>query len=243
MSRRAADKYHWQFPEGESYADGDVRAAASLRVVAAAGVARPLVVSHEMIGRMLLRNLLDVTPMEALAYGHPHDVIYRVDVAGKVLHEIHRVMTVVGNAEPGTVIVLNGTPRSGKSTVARALQESLDGIWINLGVDVFAEVIPEGLRPGIGLRPGGERPDLEDAVVALFDALLRVGRRLQPIRAQCGGRRRASRRLLKAVGDPDEGRPRALCAAGLFRRRALPRGGDHGAPGCERGWSLRHERS
>jgi broad specificity phosphatase PhoE len=88
LSRRAADKYHWQFPEGESYADGDVRAAASLRVVAAAGVARPLVVSHEMIGRMLLRNLLDVTPMEALAYGHPQDVIYRVDVAGKVLHEI-----------------------------------------------------------------------------------------------------------------------------------------------------------
>jgi probable phosphoglycerate mutase len=88
LSRRAADKYHWQFPEGESYADGDVRAAASLRVVAAAGVARPLVVSHEMIGRMLLRNLLDLAPMEALAYGHPHDVIYRVDVAGKVLHEI-----------------------------------------------------------------------------------------------------------------------------------------------------------
>ena len=70
------------------------------------------------------------------------------------------------------MVVLNGTPRSGKSTVARALQESLDGIWINLGVDVFAEMIPEGLRPGIGLRPGGERPDLEDAVVAqLFDAL------------------------------------------------------------------------
>jgi chloramphenicol 3-O phosphotransferase len=80
-------------------------------------------------------------------------------------------MTVAGDAEPGTVVVLNGTPRSGKSTVARALQRSSDGIWINLGVDVFADVIPEALRPGIGLRPGGERPDLEDAVVALFDAL------------------------------------------------------------------------
>jgi len=78
---------------------------------------------------------------------------------------------VAGDARSGTVIVLNGTPRSGKSTVARALQESLDGIWINLGVDVFAEATPEGLRPGIGLRPGGERPDLEDAVVQLFDAL------------------------------------------------------------------------
>jgi broad specificity phosphatase PhoE len=88
MSRRAADKYRWQFPDGESYAEGDVRAAAALRVVAAAGVVRPLVVSHEMIGRMLLRNLLDIDPMEALAYGHPHNVVYRVDVAGKVLDEI-----------------------------------------------------------------------------------------------------------------------------------------------------------
>ena len=80
-------------------------------------------------------------------------------------------MTVAGNAESGTLIVLNGTPRSGKSTLARAIQESWDGRWINLGVDAWAGAIPEGLRPGIGLRPGGERPDLEDAVVALFDAL------------------------------------------------------------------------
>jgi chloramphenicol 3-O phosphotransferase len=42
---------------------------------------------------------------------------------------------------------------------------------MNLGVDAWAHVLPEGVQPGIGLRPGGERPDLEDAVVALFDAL------------------------------------------------------------------------
>jgi chloramphenicol 3-O phosphotransferase len=80
-------------------------------------------------------------------------------------------MSVAGDVDSGTVVVLNGTPRSGKSTLARAIQESSDGIWINLGVDVFADMVPEALRPGIGLRPGGERPDLEDAVVALFDAL------------------------------------------------------------------------
>jgi chloramphenicol 3-O-phosphotransferase len=80
-------------------------------------------------------------------------------------------MTVPGDSERGTIVVLNGAPRSGKSTLVRAMQQSLDGIWINLGVDGFADAIPEGLRPGIGLRPGGERPDLEDAVVALFDAL------------------------------------------------------------------------
>ena len=74
-------------------------------------------------------------------------------------------------AEPGTIVVLNGTPRAGKTTVARALQQSPDRIWLHLGVDAFADVTPARWRPGIGLRPGGERPDLEDAVVTLFDAL------------------------------------------------------------------------
>lgn len=72
---------------------------------------------------------------------------------------------------PGTVVVLNGTPRSGKSTVARALQESPGRTWLCIGVDAFAQAMPARLWPGIGLRPGGERPDLEDAVVTLYDAL------------------------------------------------------------------------
>jgi chloramphenicol 3-O phosphotransferase len=49
--------------------------------------------------------------------------------------------------------------------------DSADVPWLTLGVDAFAEVTPRQLRPGIGLRPGGERPDLEDAVVALFESL------------------------------------------------------------------------
>ena len=72
---------------------------------------------------------------------------------------------------PGTIVVLNGTPRSGKSSIAVALQGSSDALWLNFGVDAMADVIPAGLRPGVGLRPGGERPDLEDAVAVLFDAL------------------------------------------------------------------------
>jgi chloramphenicol 3-O phosphotransferase len=71
----------------------------------------------------------------------------------------------------GTIVVLNGTPRSGKSSIAAALQGSSDVLWLNLGVDALAMTTPARLRPGIGLRPGGERPDLEDAVVVLFDAL------------------------------------------------------------------------
>jgi chloramphenicol 3-O phosphotransferase len=72
---------------------------------------------------------------------------------------------------PGTIVVLNGTPRSGKSSIAAALQSSSDVLWLTFGVDAMAAVTPARLRPGIGLRPGGERPDLEDGVVVLFDAL------------------------------------------------------------------------
>lgn len=73
--------------------------------------------------------------------------------------------------QPGRIVVLNGTPRSGKSSIATAMQDTLDGPWVNLGVDVSALMIPTRYRPGIGLRPGGERPDLEDTVVSLFAAL------------------------------------------------------------------------
>jgi len=69
------------------------------------------------------------------------------------------------------IVVLNGAPRSGKTTLARALQRSSAELWLNLGVDAWAHATPGAVQPGIGLRPGGERPDLEDTVVALFDAL------------------------------------------------------------------------
>ena len=73
---------------------------------------------------------------------------------------------------PGTIVVLNGTPRSGKSSIVSALQASAaGGPWLNLGVDTMADVLPVEVRPGIGLRPGGERPDLEDSVVLLFRSL------------------------------------------------------------------------
>lgn len=81
MVRRAADKYRWRFPGGESYADVDRRAGRALSCIAAEGVVRPLIVSHEMIGRMLMRNLLGVGSRTALGWGHPHDVIYAIDLA------------------------------------------------------------------------------------------------------------------------------------------------------------------
>jgi len=42
---------------------------------------------------------------------------------------------------------------------------------MNLGVDTFVRhATPESYRPGIGLRPGGERPELEPLVSALYRA-------------------------------------------------------------------------
>jgi chloramphenicol 3-O phosphotransferase len=72
---------------------------------------------------------------------------------------------------PGQIVILNGAPRSGKTSICRALQERGPGVWVNLGVDASMQSIPERLRPGIGLRPGGERPDLEELVVVLYAAL------------------------------------------------------------------------
>jgi chloramphenicol 3-O phosphotransferase len=69
---------------------------------------------------------------------------------------------------PGQIVILNGAPRSGKSSIVAAMQETLPGPWMNLGVDVFARrVTPPRYQPGLGLRPGGERPDLEDLLPAL----------------------------------------------------------------------------
>ncbi|HRF59234.1 MAG TPA: hypothetical protein PLH94_04885 [Fimbriimonadaceae bacterium] len=71
----------------------------------------------------------------------------------------------------GTIVILNGVPRSGKSSLARAIQAEFDGVWIHLGVDQIMDATPKAWHPGIGLRPGGERPDLEPLVQSLYSAL------------------------------------------------------------------------
>jgi len=73
----------------------------------------------------------------------------------------------------GRIVILNGAPRSGKSSIARAMQETLPDPWINLGVDAQNASLPQALLPGIGLRPGGERPELEPVVQRLYRALYR----------------------------------------------------------------------
>ncbi|MFN6481511.1 MULTISPECIES: phosphotransferase-like protein [unclassified Nostoc] len=73
--------------------------------------------------------------------------------------------------ELGQIIILNGTPRSGKSSIVEVIQETFDGVWMNLGVDRFMQMTPARYLPGIGLRPGAERPDIEPLVPILYSAM------------------------------------------------------------------------
>jgi chloramphenicol 3-O phosphotransferase len=72
---------------------------------------------------------------------------------------------------PGQIVILNGTPRSGKSSIIAVIQETFAGLWMNLGVDRFMQMTPARYQPGIGLRPGGERQDLEPFVPILYSAM------------------------------------------------------------------------
>ncbi len=77
--------------------------------------------------------------------------------------------------EPGQIVILNGAPRAGKSSIVTVIQDTFEGIWMNLGVDLFGgHATPKSFRPGIGLRPGpgpsfgGDAPELEPLVPVLF---------------------------------------------------------------------------
>lgn len=43
----------------------------------------------------------------------------------------------------GEIIVLNGASSSGKSTIARSLQDRLDGLWLHVSFDHFVAMLPE----------------------------------------------------------------------------------------------------
>lgn len=56
LAVRERDGYRYRFPGGESYAVADLRVRRVLAAIARTGARRPLLVSHEMLGRMLLKN-------------------------------------------------------------------------------------------------------------------------------------------------------------------------------------------
>ena len=53
----------------------------------------------------------------------------------------------------GRIVILNGPPRAGKSSIAGVIQETFEGIWMCLGSDLHISSTPPAYRPGVGLRP------------------------------------------------------------------------------------------
>lgn len=76
---RAANRYGWAFPGGESYAQARGRARKALSSCGWASDGVPLLVSHEMIGRMLRAELRGLDPTGALALRHPHSVVFEIE--------------------------------------------------------------------------------------------------------------------------------------------------------------------
>ena len=73
----------------------------------------------------------------------------------------------------GQIVILNGTPRSGKTSIAHIIQNTFEGIWVNIGVDPFKKLIhPKRYSPGIGFRPTSKGyPALEPIIVKLYEAM------------------------------------------------------------------------
>lgn len=74
--------------------------------------------------------------------------------------------------ELGQIIVLNGAPRSGKSSIAKVILETFAGVWVNLGVDSFKHLTSQRYSPGIGLRPGGELSETIEPIVPMLYAAM-----------------------------------------------------------------------
>lgn len=90
---------------------------------------------------------------------------------------------------PGRVISLNGTSSSGKSSIARALQEILEEPYLHVGIDTFSLMLPESYRlggpegarlvpaPGGGVRPvpGPVQRRMRLGMYHAVEALVRTG--------------------------------------------------------------------
>ena len=113
----------------------------------------------------------------------------------------------------GRIVILNGVPRAGKSSIVRAVMALVPGRWVNLGVDAMNATLPKELLPGIGLRPGGERLELEPTVVRLYAELY----------DEIAGRARAGEDMVVDVGHHDSySRPLGILAASARQLSGRP---------------------
>lgn len=75
---RAENRYGWAFPGGESYAQARSRARTALSACGWQSNGVPVLVTHEMIGRMLRAELRGLNAEHALALRHPHGTVLEI---------------------------------------------------------------------------------------------------------------------------------------------------------------------
>jgi broad specificity phosphatase PhoE len=78
-AERAENRYGWAFPGGESYAQARARARRALTACGWASTGIPVLVSHEMIGRMLRAELRGLDAPTALGLRHPPGVVFEIE--------------------------------------------------------------------------------------------------------------------------------------------------------------------
>jgi chloramphenicol 3-O phosphotransferase len=80
------------------------------------------------------------------------------------------------------VIVLNGGSSSGKTSIARCLQDQLPGVWLSLGVDDLIATMPDETpdhEAGITYGPDGQitvGPDFRRAEAAWYQGIAAMAR-------------------------------------------------------------------
>ena len=104
------------------------------------------------------------------------------------MHAAPEAAVAIGPCTVGSVnaaiVVLNGGSSSGKSSIARCLQDLLGPTWLTLGVDDLIRALPgggepPGAQPSIGFMPDGSvmvEEDFRLAEAAWYQGLAAIGR-------------------------------------------------------------------
>ena len=78
-----ADRFHYRVPGGENYPDMFARARPFLEGVLATEDERIAIISHGMIGRVMISILMAFDEAETLAFGQANDVVFRISMGGE----------------------------------------------------------------------------------------------------------------------------------------------------------------
>jgi broad specificity phosphatase PhoE len=86
-----ADRFHYRGPNCENYPDMSERCSPFLEALLAEAVTNVAVVSHGVVGRVMIAMLLGLDESTTLAFRQPNDVVYRVRLSAGAASGDHYV--------------------------------------------------------------------------------------------------------------------------------------------------------